>query len=232
MPNQFDPYYKWLGIPPKDQPPNHYRLLGIDLFEPDREVIDAAANRLMAYLHDLASGEHAEASQRLLNEIAAARLCLLSPEEKAGYDAALKLLGHGSTAAPPPVPSAAPVTPPPAPITPPPVPRTAPSAMPAFPDVLFDAARGTVAPAGSPQDAAGPQSPFPAIEPQPRGSGRTRTRASGDSRSTSRPHTQSKPPHPATRRSARRKQNQLAMMLLLSAAIILALLIALLAWSS
>lgn len=23
----FDPYHKWLGIPPKDQPPNHYRLL-------------------------------------------------------------------------------------------------------------------------------------------------------------------------------------------------------------
>ncbi len=23
----FDPYYQWLAIPPKDQPPNHYRLL-------------------------------------------------------------------------------------------------------------------------------------------------------------------------------------------------------------
>jgi hypothetical protein len=22
----FDGYYKWLGIPPKGQPPNHYRL--------------------------------------------------------------------------------------------------------------------------------------------------------------------------------------------------------------
>ena len=35
----FDPYHAWLGIPPKDQPPNHYRLLGIELFEQDTEVI-------------------------------------------------------------------------------------------------------------------------------------------------------------------------------------------------
>ena len=24
-----DPYHVWLGIPPEEQPPNHYRLLGI-----------------------------------------------------------------------------------------------------------------------------------------------------------------------------------------------------------
>ena len=29
----FDPYYRWLGIPPGEQPPNHYRLLGVQLFE-------------------------------------------------------------------------------------------------------------------------------------------------------------------------------------------------------
>ena len=40
--NDFDPYYKWLGIPPGEQPPNHYRLLGVSLFEPDADVIDAA----------------------------------------------------------------------------------------------------------------------------------------------------------------------------------------------
>ena len=43
MAEGFDPYHKWLGIPPKDQPPNHYRLLGIELFESDPEVIDMAA---------------------------------------------------------------------------------------------------------------------------------------------------------------------------------------------
>ena len=27
----FDPLYKWLGIPPDEQPPHHYRLLGIGI---------------------------------------------------------------------------------------------------------------------------------------------------------------------------------------------------------
>lgn len=29
----FDPYHKWLGIPPDEQPANDYRLLGHGLFE-------------------------------------------------------------------------------------------------------------------------------------------------------------------------------------------------------
>jgi hypothetical protein len=90
MTTDFDPYYKWLGIPPKDQPPHHYRLLGIELFETDREVIDAAANRLMGYLKDLAVGDEGAHSQRLLNEIARARLCLLNKKKKAGYDDQLR----------------------------------------------------------------------------------------------------------------------------------------------
>lgn len=86
----FDPYHKWLGISPKDQPPNHYRLLGIELFETDPDVIDAAANRQMAYIQGCATGPHLALSQQLLNEIAAARLCLLNPKKKADYDAHLK----------------------------------------------------------------------------------------------------------------------------------------------
>jgi len=86
MADSFDPYYKWLGIPPRDQPPNHYRLLGIELLEADRDVIDAAANRLMTYLHELATGDDGQYAQTLLNEIAAARLCLLNPQKKAEYD--------------------------------------------------------------------------------------------------------------------------------------------------
>ena len=35
----FDPYYQWLGIPPKDQPPDHYRLLALERFEPNLDVI-------------------------------------------------------------------------------------------------------------------------------------------------------------------------------------------------
>ena len=56
MSDAFDPYYIWLGIPPEDQPPNHYRLLGITLFENNQEVIEAAANRQMAYMQEVSGG--------------------------------------------------------------------------------------------------------------------------------------------------------------------------------
>jgi hypothetical protein len=90
MENHFDPYYKWLGIPPRDQPPNYYRLLGIELFESDRDVIDAAANRVMSYLKDLAVGDDAQHSQKLLNEVSRARLCLLNRQKKVEYDTELR----------------------------------------------------------------------------------------------------------------------------------------------
>jgi hypothetical protein len=86
----FDPYYEWLGIPPKDQPPHHYRLLAIELFEDNSDVIDAAANRQMAYLQQRATGKHSAHSQQLLNEVAAARLCLLKQKLKTEYDLQLR----------------------------------------------------------------------------------------------------------------------------------------------
>ena len=86
----FDPYHKWLGIPPREQPPNHYRLLALGLFESDPEVIDAAANRQMSYIQQRATGEHTALSQKLLNELAAARLCLLDAKKRSAYDAELK----------------------------------------------------------------------------------------------------------------------------------------------
>lgn len=90
MSDAFDPYHKWLGIPPNEQPPNHYRLLGVGLFEPDGDVIDAAANQRMSYLQDMATGPHVDDSQRLLNEIASARLCLLQPDTRSTYDSQLQ----------------------------------------------------------------------------------------------------------------------------------------------
>jgi hypothetical protein len=86
----FDPYYKWLGIPPAEQPPNHYRLLGISLFESDQDVIEAAADQRMIHLRSFQSGQHAELSQKLLNEVAVAKLCLLKAHRRAAYDAALR----------------------------------------------------------------------------------------------------------------------------------------------
>jgi hypothetical protein len=112
MTEQFDPYYKWLGIPPKDQPPNHYRLLGIEAFESDRDVIEAAANRLMSYLHEIAAGDEVDYSQQILNEVSAARVCLLDRRQKSVYDVGLKKK-QKSAAANTPRPAAAPAAKPP-----------------------------------------------------------------------------------------------------------------------
>ena len=90
MVEAFDPYHKWLGIPPEEQPANHYRLLGIRLFEDDPEVIDAVADQRMRHLRAYQTGEHGELSQRLLNEVAAARVCLLDNTKEAAYDAKLR----------------------------------------------------------------------------------------------------------------------------------------------
>ncbi len=90
MSEAFDPYHRWLGIAPKDQPPHHYRLLGIDLFEDDPEVIRDATERQMAHVRKYQLGQHSAISQKILNEIAAARGCLLDREKRAAYDAAIK----------------------------------------------------------------------------------------------------------------------------------------------
>ncbi len=90
MAEPFDPYHKWLGIPPKDQPPNYYRLLAIELFEDDPEIISNAADRLMAHVRTFQNGPHSSVSQTLLNELAAARHTLLEPAKKSAYDQALR----------------------------------------------------------------------------------------------------------------------------------------------
>ena len=79
MADDFDPYYTWLGIPPKDQPPTHYRLLGVELFEGNLDVVENAADRQMAHVRLFQNGPQGERSQKLLNEITSAKLCLLSP---------------------------------------------------------------------------------------------------------------------------------------------------------
>ncbi|MEJ5342595.1 MAG: hypothetical protein WHT09_13615 [Thermogutta sp.] len=82
----FDPYRKWLGIPPEEQPPNYYRLLGIPLFEGDPDVIINAADRQIGHVRRFQAGKYADACQRILNELAAARVCLLDPVRKREYD--------------------------------------------------------------------------------------------------------------------------------------------------
>ncbi len=95
----FDPLHKWLGIPPEDQPPHHYRLLGLATFEDDLEVIDAAADKQLSFLHQLANGEHAADAEDLSNQVSAARLCLMSLEKKRLYDQRLRLRTEAAASA-------------------------------------------------------------------------------------------------------------------------------------
>lgn len=120
MSETFDPYRKWLGIPPDEQPPDQYRLLGIGRFEEDADTISNAADRQMAHVRTFQTGPHSALSQKLLNEIAAARICLLDGAKKAEYDARLRTklaVAAGQTTPLPPTPSIAP-TPPSASATP------------------------------------------------------------------------------------------------------------------
>ncbi|MGE0609214.1 MAG: formylglycine-generating enzyme family protein, partial [Pirellulales bacterium] len=125
---EFDAYHKWFGIPARDQPPHHYRLLGLDPFESDPDVIDAAAEQRMTFLQTCANGPYTALSQELMNEVVAARLCLLDRAKKSLYDSRLQAEADGlrtrslvagglvSSAMPTPPPAPVPV---PMPVSPP-----------------------------------------------------------------------------------------------------------------
>ncbi len=90
MAEKFDPYHVWLSISPEEQPPTLYRLLGLRPFEDNLDVIENAADRQMTHLRTYQAGKHSAESQKLLNQIASAKLNLLKPEKKAEYDKLLR----------------------------------------------------------------------------------------------------------------------------------------------
>ena len=99
----FDPYDQWLGIPPAEQPAHYYRLLGLPIFESDAARIQAAADRRMQHVRTFQLGKRLQDSQAILNELSTARVCLLNPESKARYDAALSEWLSARLPVPPPV---------------------------------------------------------------------------------------------------------------------------------
>jgi formylglycine-generating enzyme required for sulfatase activity len=90
MTEQFDPYHVWLGIPPEEQPPHHYRLLGIKPFEDNRDVIENATDQKVIHLRTFQLSKYRELAEKLLNEVAAAKVSLLNPSRKAAYDQQLR----------------------------------------------------------------------------------------------------------------------------------------------
>lgn len=86
---EFNPYRVWLGIPLNKLPADHYSLLGLEKYESDDDVIAAAADRVMVFVKTFQTGKYSEQSQQILNEIAAARICLLNKSAKTEYDKTL-----------------------------------------------------------------------------------------------------------------------------------------------
>lgn len=113
MNDEFDPYRKWLAIKSPERPPNHYRLLGLELFESDPEVVESAADRQMAHVRTFQTGPHSALSQQILNQLAAARVCLLNREQKAAYDRQLQAELSATPASAPPLVAPPPVASPP-----------------------------------------------------------------------------------------------------------------------
>ena len=101
MSADLDPYYTWLGIPPEEQPPNHYRLLGVKPLETNVDVIANAADRQVMHIRTFQQGKLADQSQAVLNKLSAARVCLLNAESKSAYDRQLRQQLEGSSPAKP-----------------------------------------------------------------------------------------------------------------------------------
>ena len=96
----FDPYHKWLAIPPGQRPPSHYQLLGISATESDPDVIEEAVLQRTAHLRTYQIGPLAKECTRLLNEVAQAKVVLLNPEKRKAYDEELaRAANAGSTKA-------------------------------------------------------------------------------------------------------------------------------------
>ena len=88
MTEAFDPYYKWLGIKP-GEPKNCYRLLGLNLFESDSDVIENLADQKIAAIRNYQLKYPKEATI-ILNQLTKAKVILLDPVKKKEYDQRLQ----------------------------------------------------------------------------------------------------------------------------------------------
>ncbi|MBX9656849.1 hypothetical protein K2Y11_24790 [bacterium] len=87
---EFNPYCEWLAIPPCSLPPSHYRLLGLKDFESDLDKIQRAALNQIARLRVHQAGPHSDLTQKLMNEVALARITLSDGSKKEEYDRQLR----------------------------------------------------------------------------------------------------------------------------------------------
>ncbi len=96
MGKEIDVYRDWLGIEETERPLNHYRLLRLKKFEDNVGKIRAHYRKMNAHVRKYGAGEYGPQSQRLLNELAKAMLCLTDAKRKREYDASLGRTDFGS----------------------------------------------------------------------------------------------------------------------------------------
>ena len=78
----------WLGLPPDNWPPDHYRLLGLEPGESDPERIEQRVHERLEIVRRYQL-IHPEQVTEAMNRLAQAFVCLTDPKAKRGYDTAL-----------------------------------------------------------------------------------------------------------------------------------------------
>lgn len=87
----FNPYARFLALPEHLVEPNHYELLGIEVFTEDRKaILDSAAAQNAKLMRLQNVDAHYATVKRLQAEVATAMSVLAAPERKADYDAELR----------------------------------------------------------------------------------------------------------------------------------------------
>jgi len=89
MAPELDVYREWLGITETQRPLNYYQLLRLKTFEDDVAKVRGHYRKLNAHVRKYATGDYAETSQEVLNELARAMLCLTDAQRKREYDVTL-----------------------------------------------------------------------------------------------------------------------------------------------
>src|SRR5438067_7142704 len=76
----------WLGLPPGDWPPDHYRLLGLEPGESDCARIEQCVHQRLEAVRRYQL-LHPELVTEAMNRLAQAYVCLTDPEARQAYDA-------------------------------------------------------------------------------------------------------------------------------------------------
>src|SRR5437867_7050965 len=98
----------WLGLPPGEWPPDHYRLLGLEPGESNTELIEQRVHQRLDSVRRYQM-MHPEQATEAMNRLAQAWVCLTDPAQKKAYDQTL--LGSRVRVAPPPPPPPPPTQP-------------------------------------------------------------------------------------------------------------------------